>query len=98
MIKPRLTLYVSGQTPRSLRAAADLRRLCDEELAGVYDLVVIDVLERPQLAAREHILATPTVVKERPGPCRRVIGDLSDPDQVILGLDLHRDPEEGAPP
>lgn len=97
-MKYLLKLYVTGQTPRSHRAIVNLRQLCEEELRGEYEMVVIDVLERPQLAAREHILATPTVVKERPGPCRRVIGDLSDPDQVILGLDLHRDPEEGAPP
>jgi circadian clock protein KaiB len=83
-----LKLYVTGQTPRSLRAIANLRRLCEEELGGRYEMVVIDVLERPQLAEDEKILATPTVVKELPLPIRRIIGDLSDSEKVLLGLDL----------
>jgi circadian clock protein KaiB len=81
-------LYVTGQTPRSQRAIANLRRICEEELAGSYELVVIDVLERPQLAEDEKILATPTVVKELPQPIRRIIGDLSDSERVLVGLDL----------
>jgi circadian clock protein KaiB len=84
----RLKLYVTGQTARSQRAIANLKHLCDEELGGEYDLEVIDVLERPQLAEDEKILATPTVVKELPPPIRRIIGDLSDSDMVLLGLDL----------
>jgi circadian clock protein KaiB len=84
-----IKLYVTGQTPRSRRAIDNLRRLCEEELQGRYDLVVIDVLERPQLAEDEKILATPTVVKELPLPIRRIIGDLSDSERVLLGLDLH---------
>jgi circadian clock protein KaiB len=84
-----IKLYVTGQTPRSGRAIDNLRRLCEEELQGQYDLVVIDVLERPQLAEDEKILATPTVVKELPLPIRRIIGDLSDSERVLLGLDLH---------
>lgn len=83
-----IKLYVTGQTPRSLQAIANLRQLCEEELAGQYELVVIDVLERPQLAEDEKILATPTVVKELPQPIRRIIGDLSDSERVLLGLDL----------
>ena len=83
-----LKLYVTGQTPRSQRAIANLRRICEEELRGEYEMVVIDVLERPQLAEHEKILATPTVVKELPAPIRRVIGDLSDSERVLLGLDL----------
>jgi circadian clock protein KaiB len=83
-----LKLYVTGQTPRSQRAIANLRHICEEELLGEYDMVVIDVLERPQLAEDEKILATPTVVKELPAPIRRIIGDLSDWDRVLLGLDL----------
>jgi circadian clock protein KaiB len=86
----RLKLYVTGQTSRSLRAIANLRCLCDEELAGAYDMVVIDVLERPQLAEDEKIMATPTVVKELPTPTRRIIGDLSDRERVLLGLDLRQ--------
>jgi circadian clock protein KaiB len=84
----RLKLYVTGQTPRSLRAISNLKGICDEELKGAYELEVIDVLERPQLAEDEKILATPTVVKELPLPIRRIIGDLSDFDKVLLGLDL----------
>jgi circadian clock protein KaiB len=83
-----LKLYVTGQTPRSQRAIANLRRICEEELGGAYEMIVIDVLERPQLAEHEKILATPTVVKELPTPIRRVIGDLSDSERVLLGLDL----------
>ena len=84
----RLRLYVTGQTPRSHRAITNLKRICDEELDGEYELEVIDVLERPQLAEDEKILATPTVVKVLPAPIRRIIGDLSDFDKVLLGLDL----------
>lgn len=83
-----LKLYVTGQTPRSRRAIDNLRRICEEELRGQYEMHVIDVLERPQLAEDEKILATPTVVKELPMPIRRIIGDLSDADMVLLGLDL----------
>lgn len=89
MDKYVIKLYVTGQTPRSQRAIDNLRRICEEELRGQYDLVVIDVLERPQLAEDEKILATPTVVKELPPPIRRIIGDLSDAERVLVGLDLH---------
>ncbi len=87
-MKYLLKLYVTGQTPRSHRAIVNLRQLCEEELRGEYEMVVIDVLERPQLAEDEKILATPTVVKELPTPMRRIIGDLSDSERVLLGLDL----------
>jgi circadian clock protein KaiB len=83
-----LKIYVTGQTPRSRRAIDNLRRICEDELRGQYEMHVIDVLERPQLAEDEKILATPTVVKELPMPIRRIIGDLSDADKVLLGLDL----------
>jgi circadian clock protein KaiB len=83
-----IKLYITGQTPRSLRAIENLRRICDEELRGEYELAVIDVLERPQLAEDEKILATPMVGKELPPPIRRIIGDLSDTERVLLGLDL----------
>lgn len=66
----------------------NLRRICEAELDGLFELVVIDVLERPQLAEDEKILATPTVIKELPPPIRRIIGDLSDSDKVLLGLEL----------
>jgi circadian clock protein KaiB len=90
MEKHLLTLYVTGQTPRSLRAIASLRELCEQELHGRYELTVVDVLEHPQLAEDQKILATPTVVKELPPPIRRIIGDLSDTERVLLGLDLRR--------
>ena len=88
MPKFLLKLYVTGQTPKSERAITNIRRICEEELKGQYELVVIDVLERPQLAEDEKILATPTLIKELPPPLRRVIGDMSDIDKVILGLDI----------
>ena len=83
-----LKLYITGQTPKTERAIANMRRICEEELEGQYELVIIDVLERPQLAEDEKILATPTLIKELPPPLRRVIGDLSDTDKVLLGLDI----------
>ena len=83
-----LKLYITGQTPKSERALDNIRRICEQELDGQYELVVIDVLERPQLAEDEKILATPTLIKELPPPLNRVIGDLSDTEKVLLGLDL----------
>lgn len=83
-----LKLYVTGRTPRSERAIMTLREICETELAGRYELVVIDVLEQPTLAENEKILATPTLIKELPPPLRRMIGDLSDKEKVLLGLDL----------
>jgi len=82
-----LTLYVTGQSVRSQRAVANLRSLCDG-LGDACELTVIDVLERPQMAEDERILATPTVIRQRPLPLRRVIGDLSDRDKLMLWLDL----------
>lgn len=84
----RLKLYITGQTPRSERAIENLRKICDDDLASRFELSVIDVLESPQLAEDEKILATPTLIKELPPPLRRVIGDLSDTEKVLLGLDL----------
>ena len=83
-----LKLYVSGDTPRARIAIENLRRLCEEELEGQYELEIIDVLEHPQLAEDEKVLATPTLIKSLPPPLRRVIGDLSDTEKVLLGLDL----------
>ena len=88
MNKLVLKLYITGQTPKSGRAVENMRRLCEEELAGQYELVIIDVLEHPQLAENEKILATPTLIKELPCPLRRLIGDLTDKDKVLLGLDI----------
>ena len=88
MNKPLLQLYITGLTPRSERAIANLRRICEERLGGQYEMVIIDVLERPQLAEDERILVTPTLIKPLPLPPRRVIGDLSNMEQVISELDL----------
>lgn len=83
-----LQLYVTGDTPRSQRALANLQRLCDQHLAGRYSLEVVDVLTMPHLAEAARILATPTLVRLHPAPPRRVIGDLSDDRRVLDGLDL----------
>jgi circadian clock protein KaiB len=88
MNKPLLQLYIAGPTPRSERAIANLRRICEEELDNQYEMVIIDVLERPQLAEDERILVTPTLAKPLPLPARRVVGDLSDTRKVLLELDL----------
>ena len=83
-----LRLFVAGKTARSERAIANLKRLCEQELGGQYQVEVIDVLEDPSAAERQKVLATPTVIKELPLPVRRVIGDLSQSEQVLVGLDL----------
>jgi circadian clock protein KaiB len=88
MNKYLLKLFVTGQTSRSSRAIANLRRICEEGLGEDYDLTIIDVLERPQLAELDKILATPTLIKEFPPPARRFIGDLSETEKVLLELDL----------
>jgi circadian clock protein KaiB len=85
----RFSLFVTGATPRTERAIANLRRLCESELQGNYDLTIIDVLDRPEVAEAERILATPLLVKEAPLPRRRVTGDLSDAQQVLSMLGLH---------
>jgi len=79
---------VTGATPRTQLAVANLRRICEAELANECDLEIIDVLEHPQVAEDQRILATPTLVKHLPPPLRRVIGDLSDRDKVLFGLEL----------
>ncbi len=89
MDKYLLKLYVTGNNTRSEKAIANLRQLCEEGLAGSYTLEVVDVHEHPQLAEDEKILATPTVIKKSPPPARRVIGDLSDLEKVLLGLDIN---------
>ncbi|MBF0154920.1 MAG: circadian clock protein KaiB [Magnetococcales bacterium] len=83
-----LKLYITGYTPRSERAIKNLRRICEQDLSGRYEMRVIDILEHPQLAEDEKILATPTLIKVLPPPLRRIIGDLSDTEKVLLGLDL----------
>ena len=88
MEKYQLRLFVTGGSPRSRHAEDNLRRICDERLAGEYSLEVIDVLKQPRLAEEARVLATPTVVKDHPAPPRRIIGDLSDTAQVLFALDL----------
>ena len=83
-----LRLYVAGQTPKSLVAFANLKRLCEERLQGRYALEVIDLLKTPQLAADDQILAIPTLVRKLPVPIRKIIGDLSNTERVLVGLDL----------
>jgi circadian clock protein KaiB len=83
-----LKLYVTGRTSKAEVAIANLRRICDEDLRGEYELEIIDVLEQPQAAEDDKILATPTLLKQLPPPLRRVIGDLSDKQKVLLGLEV----------
>jgi circadian clock protein KaiB len=83
-----LRLYVAGQTPRSLRAVANMQRICAETLNGSYRLEVIDLYQQPQLAEGEQIVAVPALIKRLPTPLRMVIGDMSDVDRVLVGLDL----------
>ena len=83
-----LTLYVAGGDSRAQSAIQNLQRICNEELGGQYELQVIDVLERPEEAEEAKILATPTLIKQLPPPLRRVIGDLSDKDKLLLGLEI----------
>ncbi len=89
-----LRLFVTGASSRSSVAIANLRRICEQELEGQYDLEIIDVLQFPDLAEDEKILATPTLIKSLPLPLRRVIGDLSDKEKVLLGLEVH--PQRGS--
>jgi circadian clock protein KaiB len=83
-----LRLYVAGQTPKSTAAVANLRRICEEHLAGRYTIEVIDLLVQPQLAAGDQILAVPTLVRRLPAPLKRVIGSLANTERVLVGLDI----------
>jgi circadian clock protein KaiB len=86
-----LRLYVAGQSPKSLRAFANLTTLCEEHLAGRYEIEVIDLVEDPSLARSDDILAIPTLVRRLPEPLRRIIGDLSNTQRVLVGLRLEQD-------
>ncbi len=83
-----LRLYVAGHSPRSVRALENLRKVCDEHLAGRYRVEVIDLLVQPALARGDEIVAVPTLVRKLPEPVRKIIGDLSDTEQVLVGLQL----------
>jgi circadian clock protein KaiB len=83
-----LRLYVAGQTPKCMRAFANLKRICEEYLAGRYHIEMIDLLQNPQLARGDQILAVPTLVRRLPAPMKKIIGDLSNTERVLVGLDL----------
>jgi circadian clock protein KaiB len=84
----QLRLYVAGQTPKSITALANLKKLCETHLAGRYEIEVIDLLKNPKLAAGDQILAIPTLVRKLPAPVKKIIGDLSNEHRVLVGLDL----------
>lgn len=84
----QLTLYISGASPRSAEAIATVRRICDEELAGRVDLTVLNAMDHPGEVVHDHILAIPTLVKHAPEPARQLVGNLTDPERVRIGLDL----------
>lgn len=90
-----LRLYVAGQTTKSLAAMKNLKRFCEEHLAGRYDIEVIDLMKDPQLAAGDQILAIPTLVRRLPSPLKRIIGDLSNTEKVLVGLDIR--PKDSEP-
>jgi circadian clock protein KaiB len=83
-----LRLYVAGQTPKSLAAFANLKKICEQHLAGQYHIEIIDLLKDPQLASGDQILAIPTLVRKLPEPIMKIIGDLSNTERVLVGLDL----------
>ena len=83
-----LRLYIAGQTPRSIAAFANLKRICEEHLTGRYRIEIIDLIENPQLASGDQIFAVPTLVRRLPEPIRKIIGDLSNTERVLVGLDL----------
>ena len=84
----QLRLYVAGQTPKCLTALANLKKICDQYMPGEYEIEIVDLLEQPQLASGDQILAIPTLVRKLPEPMRKIIGDLSNTERVLVGLDL----------
>jgi len=84
----RLRLYVAGQTPKSITALTNLKRLCEDHLAGRYRIDVVDLQKQPQLARRDEIVVIPTLVRQLPPPLRKIIGDLSNQQKVLVGLDV----------
>jgi circadian clock protein KaiB len=85
-----LRLYIAGRTPKSVTALANLKKLCEEQLAGRYDLEVVDLLEHPERAKADQIVAIPTLVRELPAPLKQMIGDLSNKERVIVGFELNK--------
>lgn len=90
----QLRLYVAGQTPKSIAAFANLKKICEEHLSGKYRIEIIDLLENPTLAAGDQILAIPTLVRRLPEPVRKIIGDLSHTEKVLIGLDIRPVPDK----
>jgi circadian clock protein KaiB len=88
--KWNLRLYTAGQSPKSLAALANLKRVCDEHLSGRYSIEVVDLLKNPRLAKDDQIVAIPTLVRKLPEPLRRIVGDLSDTERTLVGLQLKR--------
>src|SRR5580700_11673723 len=86
----KLRLYVAGQTPKSLTAFANLRPICEEHLAGCYQIEVIDLMKHPELAQTDQIIAIPTLVRKLPAPIKRIVGDLSNSERVVLGMNLEK--------
>ena len=93
-----LKLFITGTTPRCTRAIKNIRAICEDSLAGRYDLEVIDIYQHPEQAKPEQIVVTPTLVKKLPLPFRRMIGDLSNNERVMVGLDIVRQPLSAKPP
>jgi circadian clock protein KaiB len=90
-----LRLYIAGQTPKSLKALSNLKKLCADHMSDDYQIEVIDLMKKPELAQQDQVLAIPTLVRNLPVPIRKIIGDLSDTDRVLLGLDLTPRPVAG---
>ena len=86
-----LRLYVAGQSPKSVRAVENLRRVCEQHLPGRYEIELVDLAANPQLARSDEIIAVPTLIRKLPEPVRRIIGDLSDTEKVLVGLQLRQD-------
>ena len=93
----QLRLYVAGQSPKSIAAFANLKKICEEHLAGRYSIEVIDLLVNPQLAAGDQIVAIPTLVRKLPEPLRKIVGDLSNTERTLVGLQLRPANPQGAP-
>jgi circadian clock protein KaiB len=83
-----LRLYVAGQTPKSIAAIANLKKICDQHLPGRYEIEIIDLMKDPALATRHQIVAIPTLIRQLPEPLKRIIGDLSNTEKVLVGLDI----------
>lgn len=91
-----LRLYVIGTTPHSTRAIVNIRKICEEHLQGRYELEIVDISQHPTLAKGEQIIAAPTLIKKLPLPLRRLIGDMSQTERILLGLDLRKTTEQAA--